>query len=218
MAHLSKYRDKAYRRLFRTQEIPKELNPLTDIDNREETDPKLTCLDPGAVDTVWQACEDLYRTGVYPMLSLCVRRRSEIVINRALGHSREDKVASINTPVCLFSASKAITAVLIHLLAEQGKFIFGSHWEDELGNIVDPGTEGATKIENISMLIDDPVKSRRMSQALAEASLKAQKDLSDEQIKQQKALIELQGREERKTQKEGDFVGNMFRWATGQKG
>ena len=101
---------------------------------------------------------------------------------------------------------------------EQGKFIFGSHWEDELGNIVDPGTEGATKIENISMLIDDPVKSRRMSQALAEASLKAQKDLSDEQIKQQKALIELQGREERKTQKEGDFVGNMFRWATGQKG
>jgi CubicO group peptidase (beta-lactamase class C family) len=121
MAHLSKYRDKAYRRLFRTQKIPRELNPVTDIDSREETGPELTCLDPGAVDTVWQACEDLYRTGVYPMLSLCVRRRSEIVINRTLGHSREDKVASINTPVCLFSASKAITAVLIHLLAEQGK-------------------------------------------------------------------------------------------------
>lgn len=58
---------------------------------------------------------------------------------------------------------------------EQGKFIFGSHWEDELGNIVDPGTEGASEVENISMLIDDPVKSRRMHQALVDASLKAQK-------------------------------------------
>ena len=101
---------------------------------------------------------------------------------------------------------------------EQGKFIFGSHWEDELGNIVDPGTEGASEVENISMLIDDPVKSRRMSQALVEASLKAQKDLSDEQIAQQKGLIAQQGREERKTQKEGDLVGNIWRWATGEKG
>ena len=101
---------------------------------------------------------------------------------------------------------------------EQGKFIFGSHWEDELGNIVDPGTEGASEVENISMLIDDPVKSRRMSQALVEASLKAQKDLSDEQIKQQKALIAQQGREERKTQKEGDFLGDLFRKATSRRG
>ena len=100
---------------------------------------------------------------------------------------------------------------------EQGKFIFGSHWEDELGNIVDPGTEGASEVENISMLIDDPVKSRRMHQALVDASLKAQKDLQDEQVKQQKELIALKGREERKTQKEGDTLGNIFRFLTGEK-
>jgi CubicO group peptidase (beta-lactamase class C family) len=34
---------------------------------------------------------------------------------------REDKIASLDTPICLFSASKAVTAVLVHLLAQQGK-------------------------------------------------------------------------------------------------
>jgi hypothetical protein len=32
------------------------------------------------------------------MLSLCLRRRGEIVLNRSMGYSHEDNVAAVNTP------------------------------------------------------------------------------------------------------------------------
>jgi len=118
---LANYRKDVYRRLFRTVEVPADLAAVTDIDKTLETDPELAGLDPGPVETVWAACEDLYRSGVYPLLSLCLRRRGEVVLNRSLGHAREGRVASVKTPICLFSASKAISAVLVHLLEEQGK-------------------------------------------------------------------------------------------------
>ncbi|HEY6131858.1 MAG TPA: serine hydrolase domain-containing protein, partial [Halioglobus sp.] len=69
---------------------------------------------------IWEACQNLYRSGVYPLLSLCLRRRGEIVLNRSMGYAREGEVATLNTPICLYSASKAVSAVLMHLLAEQG--------------------------------------------------------------------------------------------------
>ncbi len=118
---LRKHRNEAYRRLFRTIEVPDELGEVTDIDGDNEVDPGLADLDPASVDTIWSACEDLYRSGVYPLLSICLRRRGHIVLNRALGHSREGRAASVRTPVCLYSASKAVSAVLIHLLEEQGQ-------------------------------------------------------------------------------------------------
>jgi CubicO group peptidase (beta-lactamase class C family) len=118
---LSNYRDKFYRRLFRTVAVPDDLGPVTDIDTVAEVDPRRAELDQAAVDAIWKACQDLYRSGVYPLLSLCLRRRGEIVLNRSIGYSRDDKVASVETPICLFSASKAVTAVLVHLLAEQGE-------------------------------------------------------------------------------------------------
>lgn len=118
---LRKHRDEAYRRLFRTVEVPRELDEVTDIDDAEEVDPRLADLTPESVDAIWSACQDLYRSGVYPLLSICLRRRGHIVLNRSLGHARKDKVASVRTPICLFSASKAISAVLVHLLEEQGK-------------------------------------------------------------------------------------------------
>jgi CubicO group peptidase (beta-lactamase class C family) len=76
---------------------------------------------PESVDVIWDACETLYRSGVYPMLSFCLRRKGEILLNRSLGHYQEGKVTSVNTPVCMFSASKAVSAILMHLLAQQGK-------------------------------------------------------------------------------------------------
>lgn len=118
---LSGHREAAYRRLFRTVDVPRDLGTVTDIDADSEVAPGLADLDRGAVDTIWSACEDLYRTGVYPMLSICLRRRGHIVLNRTLGYAREDRVATVRTPVCLYSASKAVSAVLVHLLAEQGE-------------------------------------------------------------------------------------------------
>jgi len=118
---LAHYRTEVYQRLFRTVAVPEDLTSLTDIDTAAEVDPRSADLDPAAVNAIWEACQNLYRSGVYPLLTLCLRRRGKIVLNRSLGHYRDGEVASVTTPICLFSASKAVSAVLMHLLAEQGE-------------------------------------------------------------------------------------------------
>lgn len=121
MRLLSDYKHNLYQKVFRTVDIPDDLAEVTDIDAAGEVDPAIGDMDREAVDEIWQACQNLYRTGVYPLLTLCLRRRGEIMLNRSLGHAFDDQVATVNTPICLYSASKAISAVLLHLLAEQGK-------------------------------------------------------------------------------------------------
>jgi CubicO group peptidase (beta-lactamase class C family) len=117
---LASYRDGLYQRLFRTVPVPDDLDAITNIDTAAEVDPGLAELEPAAVDAIWVACQNLYRSGVYPLLTLCLRRRGEIVLNRSLGYTRDEQLASVRTPICLYSASKAVSAVLVHLLAEQG--------------------------------------------------------------------------------------------------
>jgi len=121
MKIIDQYKQKLYQQLFRTIDVPEDLSTITDIDTRREVKPASVELNPEAVDTIWEAAQNLYRTGTHPMLSLCLRRRGEIVMNRAIGYARNDILATVDTPVCLFSASKAVSAILIHLLAEQGK-------------------------------------------------------------------------------------------------
>lgn len=115
-----KYRKVYRKRLFRTVDIPDNLAEVTDVDVESEVVPAEVDMSDESVDAIWSACEDLYRSGVYPMLSFCLRRRGEIVLNRSMGEYQPGRIAGIDTPVCLFSASKAVSAVLVHLLDEQG--------------------------------------------------------------------------------------------------
>jgi CubicO group peptidase (beta-lactamase class C family) len=95
-----------------------------------------------AVERVWSRAEALYRTGLYPALQLCVRRHGEIVLHRALGHARgnapEDppdarrEPVTLDTPFCLYSASKAITAMVIHKLDE----LHALHVDDRVAEYV----------------------------------------------------------------------------------
>lgn len=117
---LKSMHEKFLREQLRQIDVPEDLSDIVDVDARNEVDPAEADLSPEAVLAIWNACQDLYQSGPYPMLSLCVRRRGEIVLNRTLGFLDEDRVATINDPVCLFSASKAVTSILVHLLAEQG--------------------------------------------------------------------------------------------------
>src|SRR3954451_1491810 len=82
------------------------------------------------VDRIWKAGVDLYRSGVHPALQLCVRRNGAVVLNRAIGHKRgngphdpkdapKEKVTP-DTPFCVYSTSKGITALVIHMLHERG--------------------------------------------------------------------------------------------------
>ncbi|MES1943897.1 beta-lactamase class C and other penicillin binding protein [Salinisphaera sp. PC39] len=113
----------------RLVDVPASLAPVTAIAPGEAA-PGATDLTPRAVDAVWRAVEDLYRSGAYPGIAFCLRRDGVTVLDRTLGHARgngpddphdaERVLMTPDTPVCLFSASKAVTAILVHKLAEEG--------------------------------------------------------------------------------------------------
>jgi CubicO group peptidase (beta-lactamase class C family) len=113
-----------------TCRVPRDLASVTTIDFARETAPESAGFRPGQAEAIWSAVEGLYRTGISPAITFCLRREGKVVINRSLGHAHgngpEDSpdtpkvLATPDTPVCLFSASKSITAMLIHLLDERG--------------------------------------------------------------------------------------------------
>lgn len=95
-----------------------------------ETDPRSVGLTPDDVEAIWSAVVRAYRTGAHPAMALCLRRDGQVVLDRAIGHARGNGpddtpatpkvLATPETPFGVFSASKAVTATLIHLLSEQG--------------------------------------------------------------------------------------------------
>jgi len=82
------------------------------------------------IERIWAGVERLYRSGFYPAIALCVRRHGQVVLDRAIGHARGNgpsdrqdaarTLATPETPFVIFSASKAMTAVVAHLLDERG--------------------------------------------------------------------------------------------------
>ena len=114
--------------LLRRIEVPRDLDQVTAAG--AEQDPTEVGLSQELVERLWDAARGLYRSGVHPALQLCVRREGRVVLDRAIGHARgngpgdradEPKVAATpQTPFCVYSTSKAITAMVVHLLGERG--------------------------------------------------------------------------------------------------
>ncbi len=110
--------------------VPGDLAQVTTIDFAKEVAGASAGFKPGQVEKIWSAVEGLYRTGFSPAITFCLRREGKIVLNRAIGHAHgngpEDSastpkvLATPDTPICLFSASKVVTAMLVHLLDERG--------------------------------------------------------------------------------------------------
>lgn len=102
-------------------ELPRQLSDIEVIG--EETSTAAAGLSDSARDAIWRATRTLYRTGMSPAISLALRRQGELFMNRAIGYASlsPQSTISVDTPVCLFSASKAVTAMLIHHLAERGE-------------------------------------------------------------------------------------------------
>ncbi len=108
--------------------VPANLDTVTAVG--AEADPHSVGLSALAVERIWASVERLYLSGVHPAIQLCIRRRGEVVLDRAIGHtagngpddadSEVKTLVTTETPICIFSASKAVTAMLIHLLDERG--------------------------------------------------------------------------------------------------
>ena len=99
-------------------------------DRAPEVDPHSVGLDRKIIDAIWRSTVATYRTGLYPAIGLCIRRRGKVVLDRSLGHASGNAPADppdarkvIATPKTLFnmfSASKMVTAMLVHLCDQRG--------------------------------------------------------------------------------------------------
>ena len=109
--------------------IPADLGSVTTVRPGVEVSPREIGVDPAAVDRIWEAAQRLYRSGIHPAMALCVRHRGRVLLDRAIGHShgngphdRPDGpklLATPDTPFGLMSATKAVAAMIVHLLAER---------------------------------------------------------------------------------------------------
>jgi len=112
-----------------TCRVPESLEAVTSIRRDAEVKPRDVGVDPAGVERIWSAVQRLYRSGVHPAIQLCVRRRGQVLIDRAIGYASgngpDDRpdipkvLATPDTPFNIFSASKAVTAMIVHLLDQR---------------------------------------------------------------------------------------------------
>jgi CubicO group peptidase (beta-lactamase class C family) len=132
--------------------VPDDLDDVVTIDRAAEADPASLGLDPERVEAAWDAVEALYRTGLQPAMTLCVRRQGKVVLKRAIGCLRGNVPGdagpavplSPDAPISLFSASKAISALLIHKLVELDKLRIEDHVADHIPKFAARGKERVT--------------------------------------------------------------------------
>ncbi|MEU0498394.1 lipase LipE [Mycobacterium sp. NPDC006124] len=107
--------------------VPADLDAVTDVAEEDRSG-----VDSAAVDRIWRATRHWYSAGMHPAIQVCVRHRGRVVLDRAIGHGwgngPEDPVEAekvpvkTTTPFCVYSAAKAMTTTVFHLLAERGVF------------------------------------------------------------------------------------------------
>lgn len=109
---------------------PASLEAVSDIRRQDETAPQDLGLPSNVPGQIWASVEKLYKTRTMPAISLAIRHKGELLMHRSIGHISGNgpqdsadtprRIMQADTPVCLFSASKAVTAMLVHKLAEEG--------------------------------------------------------------------------------------------------
>jgi CubicO group peptidase (beta-lactamase class C family) len=141
-----RYVPKPLRRVvLNSADVPNDLSTVTRIAAKDETDPELVGMTRRGVNEIWKSVENIYATGMHPAISLVIRRHGKIVLKRTIGHARGNGPGDLgeeavpmtpNTPVGLFSSSKAIAALPVHLLSERKQLSLldpVSHYIPEFG-------------------------------------------------------------------------------------
>ena len=129
--------------------VPSDLDAVTTIGPEDAGG-----LDPAAIDQIWEAARHWYRAGMQPAIQLCLRHNGTVVLNRAIGHAwgngpddpaDADRVAvSTSTPFCVYSAAKAISTTVVHMLVEREAFSLDDRVCDYLPSYTGHGKERTT--------------------------------------------------------------------------
>lgn len=111
--------------------VPANLDDVTTIHHDRECRPETVGLRQADINKIWGSVTAYYQTALHPALTLVIRRHGKVVVSRGIGNAHvgaagelstdHHRLADADTPICLFSSSKAIFAMLIHKLAEEGK-------------------------------------------------------------------------------------------------
>ncbi len=143
------------RTVARVEGLPADLRSITTrAEEPDAAELRRLGLDSAGIDAIWSAVEDLFRTRMHPALGLCVRRHGVVALDRAIGWARgaspeappgaPRQLATPDTPFCIFSASKAITAVLIHHLDDEGLLHIDDRVAEYLPEFACKGKESTT--------------------------------------------------------------------------
>ena len=107
--------------------VPADLAAVTTIADEDHSE-----VDSAAIERIWQAARHWYQAGMHPAIQLCIRHHGRVVLNRAIGHGwgnaptdppdAEKIPVTTDTPFCVYSAAKGVTATVVHMLAERGVF------------------------------------------------------------------------------------------------
>ena len=129
--------------------VPSDLDAVTTIGPEDAGG-----LDPAAIERIWEAARHWYRAGLQPAIQLCLRHNGTVVLNRAIGHAwgngpddpaDADRVpVSTSTPFCVYSAAKAISTTVVHMLVERGAFSLDDRVCDYLPSYTGHGKERTT--------------------------------------------------------------------------
>lgn len=133
--------------------VPGDLDAVTAIGEEDHSG-----IDPAAVERIWQAAQYWYQAGMHPAIQLCLRHNGRVVLNRAIGHGwgnaptdppdAEKVPVSTETPFCAYSAAKAITTTVVHMLVERGCFSLDDRVCDYLPGYTSHG-KGRTTIRHV---------------------------------------------------------------------
>jgi CubicO group peptidase (beta-lactamase class C family) len=129
--------------------VPADLDAVTAVGEEDHSG-----IDPTAVDRIWQATRYWYQAGMHPAIQLCLRHNGRVVLNRAIGHGwgnapddppdAAQVPVTTETPFCAYSAAKAITTTVVHMLVERGYFSLDDRVCDYLAGYTSYGKHRTT--------------------------------------------------------------------------
>lgn len=106
------------------------------------------------VEAFWADVLRVHDTGDHPTLALCIRHRGDVVLDRVVGSvdptlpAEGDNRATPDTLFNLFSASKILTATVVHALVERGRLSLDERIADTLPAFAHGG-KGALRLHHL---------------------------------------------------------------------